>query len=136
MGRRSGEDRRASDQWVDEERRVESRRTRDRDAREKRQRVIQRVTLGVDYVFYLLYGLLGVRFVLALLGAAETAGFVQFIHGITNPFYAPFSGIVASPAIDGGTIEFSIIIALLAYFLLHLAIRGLLRLLAGDRVVP
>jgi uncharacterized protein YggT (Ycf19 family) len=73
--------------------------------------------------------------VLSLLGAAETAGFVQFIHGVTNPFYAPFGGIVATPAINGGMLDFPIVIALLAYFLLHLAVRGLLRLLAGERAV-
>jgi YggT family protein len=131
--RRTGEDRRVADAAVEEERRVEERRARDRAARDRRRRIVDQVTLGVDYAFYLLYGLLAVRFVLSLLGAAETAGFVQFIHGITNPFYAPFGGIVASPVVNGGVMDFPIIIALLAYFLLHLAIRGLLRLLAGDR---
>jgi YggT family protein len=133
--RRSGEERRVRDERVEEERRVEARRARDREAREKRLRIIDRMTLGVDYAFYLLYGLLAIRFVLSLLGAAETAGFVQFIHGITGPFYAPFSGIVASPTINGGVLDFPVVIALLAYFLLHLAVRGLLRLLAGDRTV-
>jgi YggT family protein len=133
--RRTGVDRRVREEEVAEERRVAARRARDREAREKRHRAIDRVTLGVDYVFYLLYGLLGVRFVLSLLGAAETAGFVQFIHGVTNPFYAPFGGIVATPAINGGMLDFPIVIALLAYFLLHLAVRGLLRLLAGERAV-
>lgn len=132
--RRSGADRRVVDEPVDEERRVEARRQRDRETRERRAYVLDRVTLGVDYLFYLLYGLLGIRFVLGLLGASEGAGFVQFIQGITGPFYAPFSGIVASPSINGGVIEFPIVIALLAYILLHLAVRGLLRLLAGDRV--
>lgn len=120
---------------VEEERRLEARRVRDREARARRQRIMDQATLGADYLFYLLYGLLGIRFVLSLLGAAETAGFVQFIHGITAPFYAPFSGIVATPAVNGGTFDFPIVIALLAYFLLHLAVRGLLRLLAGDRAV-
>lgn len=134
--RRGGEDRRVADEAVEEERRVEARRARDREARERRHRVIDRVTLGVDYAFYLLYGLLAVRFVLALLGAAETAGFVVFIQGITGPFYAPFSGIVSRPTINGGVIDFPLIIAVLAYILLHIAVRGLLRLLAGDRTVP
>jgi YggT family protein len=131
--RRTGEERRVRDERVAEERRLEARRTRDREARERRLRVLDRVTLGVDYAFYLLFGLLTVRFVLSLLGAAETAGFVQFIHGITGPFYAPFSGIVASPTINGGVLDFPVIIALLAYVLLHLAVRGLLRVVAGDR---
>lgn len=134
--RRTGDDRRVTGELVEEERRVAERRQRDRESRERRHHVIQRVTLGVDYVFYLLYGLLGIRFILSLLGAAETAGFVVFIHGMTDPFYAPFSGIVARPAINGGVLDFPLVIAVLAYALLHLAMRGLLRLLAGDRDVP
>lgn len=134
--RRTGDHRRVTGELVEEERRVAARRQRDRESRERRHHVIQRVTLGVDYVFYLLYGLLGIRFILSLLGAAETAGFVVFIHGMTNPFYAPFSGIVARPAINGGVLDFPLVIAVLAYALLHLAMRGLLRLLAGDRNVP
>jgi YggT family protein len=134
--RRTGEDRRVRDEQVEEERRVEARRARDRESRERRHRVIDRVTLAVDYAFFLLYGLLAVRFVLSLLGAAETAGFVVFIRGITDPFYAPFSGIVATPTINGGVLDFPLIIAVLAYILLHIAVRGLLRLIAGDRTVP
>lgn len=136
VGRRSGEDRRVADEAVEEERRIAARRQRDRERGERRAYIVQRVTLGVDYLFYLLYGLLGIRFVLSLLGAAETAGFVVFIQGITDPFYAPFSGIVARPAINGGVLDLSLVIALLAYVLLHIAVRGLLRLLAGDRSVP
>ncbi len=136
VGRRDGEDRRVREEPVDQDRRVEARRARDRDARDRRRNLIHRVTLGVDYLFYVLYGLLAVRFVLAVLGAAETAGFVQFIRGVTDPFYAPFSGIVGSPATNGGVLDFPLIIALLAYMLLHLAVRGLLRLLSGDRVAP
>jgi YggT family protein len=134
--RRTGEDRRVRDEQVEEERRVEARRARDRESRERRHRVIDRVTLAVDYAFFLLYGLLAVRFVLSLLGAAETAGFVVFIRGITDPFYAPFSGIVATPTINGGVLDFPLIIAVLAYILLHIAVRGLLRLIAGDRTIP
>jgi YggT family protein len=133
--RRSGGERRVVHERVEEERRVEPRRVGDREARDRRRYVLDRVTLGVDYLFYLLYGLLAIRFVLGLLGAAETAGFVQFIRGMTDPFYAPFSGIVASPTLNGGVMDFPIVIALLAYGLLHVAIRGLIRLLAGDRVV-
>jgi uncharacterized protein YggT (Ycf19 family) len=83
-----------------------------------------------------LYGLLGIRFVLALLGASETAGFVQFINALTNPFYAPFAGIVARPLVNGGVLDLPLVIALLAYLLLHVAVRGLLRLVAGERKAP
>ncbi|MGH7448673.1 MAG: YggT family protein [Longimicrobiales bacterium] len=135
VARRAGVERRVEQQPVTGERRVTVRRAEDvqrRDA-EQRRHILARVTQGVDYLFYLLYGLLGIRFVLTLLGASEQAGFVRFIHGLTDPFYTPFSGIITRPTVDGGLLDFPLLIALLAYALLHIAIRGLLRLLAGTR---
>jgi uncharacterized protein YggT (Ycf19 family) len=138
--RRDGVDRRVEDRPVEVERRVADRRAAAQqaaaEARERRSYVVARVTQGVDYLFYLLYGLLGIRFVLALLGASETAGFVQFVFGLTQPFYGPFAGIVARPALNGGVLDFPLLIAILAYALLHMAVRGLLRLVAGARTVP
>lgn len=139
--RRTGRERRVGDASVAEDRRVVERRVivdapTTVDAVGGRVYALARITQGVDYLFYLLYGLLGIRFVLALLGASEQAGFVQFVHGLTNPFYAPFSNIVARPAVNGGMLDFPLLIALLAYALLHLAVRGLLRLVAGARTAP
>jgi YggT family protein len=138
--RRTGVDRRVADHPVEVDNRVADRRAAElqarEDARERRYYVVGRVTQGVDYLFYLLYGLLATRFVLSLLGASEGAGFVQFIQGITNPFYAPFANIVARPAVNGGVLDFPLLIAILAYALLHLAVRGMLRIMAGARATP
>jgi uncharacterized protein YggT (Ycf19 family) len=138
--RRAGEDRRVAALPVDTERRMAERRAAEKqagiEARERRTYVVGRVTQGVDYLFYLLYGLLGIRFVLALLGASGQAAFVQFVNGLTQPFYGPFAGIVARPAVNGGVLDFPLLIAVLAYALLHMAVRGLLRLVAGTRPVP
>lgn len=99
-----------------------------------RSRGLARVSQIVDYLFFILYALLGLRFLLALLAARSTAGFVQFVVAITNPFYTPFRGIVASPSTDQGhTLLMPIVIAIIAYLLLHLAINGLLRLLAHRK---
>ncbi len=99
-----------------------------------RSRSAARVSQIIDYFFYLLYALLGMRFLLALLAARSTAGFVQFIVAVTDPFYAPFRGIVASPRTDQGhTLLLPIVIALIAYVILHLAINGLLRMLAHRK---
>ena len=87
----------------------------------------------LDYAFYVLYTLLGVRLVLALIAANSGNGFVQFISTITNPFYAPFRGIVSSPTTEGGnTLVFPIVIAMVVYAILHIAINGLLRMV-GNR---
>ena len=99
-----------------------------------RSRGLARVSQIVDYVFYVIYALLGMRFLLALLAARSSAGFVRFIVSATNPFYAPFRGIVASPSAEGGhTLLLPIVVALVAYVLLHLGIIGLLRLLAHRK---
>jgi uncharacterized protein YggT (Ycf19 family) len=99
-----------------------------------RSRGLARVSQVVDYIFYVIYALLGMRFLLALLAARSSAGFVQFIVSVTNPFYAPFRGIVSSPAIEGGhTLMLPIVVAIIAYILLHLGINGLLRLLAHRK---
>jgi uncharacterized protein YggT (Ycf19 family) len=99
-----------------------------------RARGVARISQIVDYLFFVLYALLGLRFLLALLAARSSAGFVQFIVAITDPFYRPFRGIVASPSTDGGhTLMLPLVIAIIVYLLLHLAINGLLRIFAHRK---
>jgi uncharacterized protein YggT (Ycf19 family) len=95
-----------------------------------RARSLARVSQVIDYIFYVGYALLAIRLLLALVAARSGAGFVQFITAVTNPLYAPFRGIVASPSADGYTLAFPIVIALVVYALLHAGIKGLLRLIA------
>ena len=112
----------AIDEVVDTEREVE------------RARGMARVSQVVDYIFYLIYGLLAIRLLLSLLAARSSAGFVQFIRAVTDPLYAPFRGIVASPTAEGGyTLALPIVIAIIVYALLHLGINGLLRLIAHRK---
>lgn len=100
----------------------------------ERGRGAARVSQIIDYIFYVIYALLALRFLLALLAARSTAGFVQFIVTVTNPFYSPFRGIVASPTAGGGhTLMVPLIIAIVVYLLLHLAINGLLRMIAHRK---
>ena len=100
----------------------------------ERSRGMARISQVVDYIFYVVYALLALRLILALLAARRSAGFVQFIHSITDPLYAPFRGIVGSPSIDGGfTLALPIIIAIVVYALLHAGINGLLRLFAHRK---
>ena len=88
----------------------------------------------VDYIFFVLYALLGLRFLLALLAARSGAGFVRFIVTVTDPFYRPFRGIVASPSTEGGhTLVLPLVIAIIVYLLLHLAINGVLRIIAHRK---
>ena len=100
----------------------------------QRSRGLARVSQIVDYIFYVIYALLGMRFLLALMAARSSAGFVQFIVAVSNPFYAPFRGIVASPSTDQGhTLLLPVVVAIISYVLLHLLINGLLRMLAHRK---
>ena len=100
----------------------------------ERARGMARVSQVIDYIFYLIYGLLAIRLLLALLAARSSAGFVQFIRAVTDPLYAPFRGIVGSPSVEGGyTLALPIVIAIIIYALVHLGINGLLRLIAHRK---
>ncbi len=95
----------------------------------ERGRVVARVSQVVDYLFFIVYGLLTIRLILELFAARESAGFVQFVKSATGPLYAPFRGIVPSPSTpEGFTLALPIVIALVVYLLLHLAVNGLLRM--------
>jgi uncharacterized protein YggT (Ycf19 family) len=112
----------AVDEVVDTEREVE------------RGRGAARVSQVIDYIFYIIYGLLGMRFLLNLLAANPSAGFAKFIVAITNPFYAPFRGIVNVPQTEeGNKLMLPIVVAIIAYVMLHLIINGLLRIVAHRK---
>jgi YggT family protein len=112
----------AIDEVVETEREVE------------RARGMARVSQVIDYIFYVIYALLAIRLLLALLAARPSAGFVQFIYTVTNPLYAPFREIVASPTAEGGyKLALPIVIAIIVYALLHAGINGLLRLIAHRK---
>jgi len=99
-----------------------------------RSRDAARISQYVDYTFYVIYSLLAIRLVLALIGARSASGFVQFINGVTYPFYVPFRGIVASPSADGFTLAVPVAIAIIVYMLVHKAVNGMLRLAAHRKV--
>ena len=99
-----------------------------------RGRVAARVSQIVDYIFFIIYGLLAIRLLLELFAARQSAGFYQFIRSATNPFYAPFRGIVASPSTpEGFTLALPVVVAIVVYMLLHLAINGILRIMAHRK---
>lgn len=92
-----------------------------------------RISQFLDYAFSLVYALLMIRLVLALIAANSSSGFVRFVRAVTDPFYAPFRGIVSSPSTDTGvTLVVPLGIALVVYLMLHLAVNGLLRMV-GHR---
>ena len=100
----------------------------------QRARVIARISQIVDYIFYLIYGLITLEIVLDLLGARETNSFYRFVERVNQPLLAPFRGLVSDPSNGRFQLRLSYVIALIVYILLHLAVNGLLRLVAHRKV--
>lgn len=93
-----------------------------------------RISQFVDYVFYVIYALLAVRIGLALMAGNPEAGFYRFIRAVTAPLYAPFRGIVESPTDPSGhTLALPLVVAIVVYVLCHLAINGVLRMMAQRK---
>jgi uncharacterized protein YggT (Ycf19 family) len=99
-----------------------------------RGRTAARVSQVVDYLFYIIYGLIGLQFVLRLMGARPGNGFVQFVAGVSWPLLAPFERIVGTPSVGAFQIQLSYLLALLVYILLHIAINGVFRIIAYRKV--
>lgn len=72
--------------------------------------------------------LIAIRFVLLLLGANQSAGFVNFIYSVTNVLVAPFVGIFGQPTFGQFTFEWSSVLAVIVYSLIAWGIVKLLTL--------
>jgi len=99
----------------------------------RRARVFARIRQVVDFVFYVVYALIGIEIVLELIGARERAGFKHVMNTITAPLLGPFRDLVSDPSIGRFQFMASWVVALLAYLLVHVAIRALIRLFAQRR---
>ena len=98
-----------------------------------RGRAAARVSQVVDYVFYLIYALIGLEIILELLGARETNTFKNFIDALTGPLLMPFRTLMPDLANGRFQLKISYLVALFVYILLHMAINGLLRMLAHRK---
>jgi uncharacterized protein YggT (Ycf19 family) len=99
-----------------------------------RARGVARVSQIIDYVFYVIYGIVSLEIILELLGARDSAGFKRFVDTLASPFVAPFRGLMPDPSSGPFHLMLSYIMALVAYLLLHLAVNGLLRMFVHRKV--
>lgn len=72
--------------------------------------------------------LLTLRIVLQLLGANDSAGFVNFIYTISQPFAQPFYGMFPEPTRGVSTLDVSSIFGIIIYALLAWGITKLITL--------
>ncbi|MGH9769041.1 MAG: YggT family protein [Blastocatellia bacterium] len=99
----------------------------------ERSKLIARVSQVIGYLFYLIYGLISLQIILDLLGARRGNGFRNFIDTLCAPLLAPFNSLMPSVGSGSFQLRLSYVFALVVYLLLHMAINGLLRLLAHRK---
>lgn len=95
-------------------------------------RPLYRSTQVVWYAFYVIETILLFRFALRLIGANTGAAFTQFVYALSSPFIAPFRNIVGNLRVFGSAVEWSTLIAMVAYWVLAW---GIVRLIAMNRPV-
>ncbi|WP_394833967.1 YggT family protein [Pendulispora rubella] len=82
----------------------------------------------VNFAFFCVYAMLFARFVVEYVRANEQIRFVQYVHRYTEPLYRPFRGLLpVLPDPGGHPLVLSILAAMLAFFVVHVVVRGLLR---------
>ncbi len=106
---------------------------RDTEVEVRRASTAARFSQIIDYLFYVIYGLISLEIIFDLLGARRTNGFRNLIDALSSPFLAPFKNLFPDPVSGRFQIRFSYIAALMIYLLLHLAINGLLRMVAHRK---
>ena len=87
----------------------------------------------VDYVFFVIYGLIGLEIALELFGARQASVFKRFLDAVTFPVLAPFRGLMPDPTLGSAQLMLSYVVAMVVYVLLHWALNGLLRLFAQRK---
>ncbi len=109
------------------------------------QRQTKRDTTGYQTASYLIYFifavldvLLAFRFVLQLLGANPSSGFVDFIYNLSAIFVTPFIGIfnesLARGAVTTSVFEPATLIAIVVYGLVAWGIVTLIKVISGRQV--
>lgn len=101
---------------------------------------VSRFTKFMWLVASILTALITFRFVLKMLAANPTNGFVDLMYKLTDVLVMPFIGIVGTPALgNGGVIDMPSVFAIVVYGLITAAIVTLFRILfastSGSRQV-
>ncbi len=80
---------------------------------------IYRYTQIVRYILGIIEVLLAFRFILKFLGANTGAGFTKFIYSVTYPLAKPFISVFnKTQIVEGSTIEWGTLLAILVYWIL------------------
>jgi uncharacterized protein YggT (Ycf19 family) len=97
-----------------------------------RRLAASRLTQLVNWVFGLIEGLVAIRLILKGLGANPSAGFAEFIYGITTPLVGPFLGLFTNPTYQNSVLDLGSIVALMVYALVAWLLGRLVWILVGE----
>jgi YGGT family len=92
-----------------------------------------RIIQGIWLVTSVVAVMLGIRFLLKLLGGSSQAGFVTFMYNITQPLVAPFHGIFNTTVQGRSILEPESLVAIVIYALIGWGIVSMIRLMARPR---
>ncbi|MBK7995021.1 MAG: YggT family protein [Blastocatellia bacterium] len=98
-------------------------------------KTLSRISQVVDYIFYIFYGIIGLEIMLELFGARDANKFKQFLDTISAPLVAPFNGLMPNISLGVFQLMLSYIVAIIVYWLFHLAIKGLFKLMLHKKAV-
>ncbi len=93
-----------------------------------RARAAARVSQIVDFIFYVIYSLIGLQILLELMGARRGNGFRSMVETLTSPFLSPFESLIQSVGAGRFQLQLSYVIALIVYILIHVGINSILRM--------
>lgn len=88
----------------------------------------------VSLLFGILAVLIGLRILLLLLVANQSNAIVDFVYNVTEPFVAPFRGILSIETVSPGgasVLDVGAVVALVGWLLVYLLVMAILGL--GDR---
>lgn len=77
--------------------------------------------------------LIGIRFVLKLLGASLQSGFVTFIYGLTGALVAPFRAIFPATTGPASTVDVAALVAIVIYALVGWGVVSVVKLITAPR---
>jgi len=106
-------------------------------AAERRMNIFQ-ITRLIWTILAVIEILLGVRFMLKLIGANAASGFGSFIYGVTGIFVAPFTGLLSFWSSGDSILEVTTLVAMAIYALVFwgiVRIMGMVLERSGARTV-
>jgi len=98
-----------------------------------RYRAIGALSAVVNFVFAIIYLIIGSRILLEVIGANDANRFKQFVDRLSAPLLAWFNGLLPDLRFESFVLPLSFIFALVVYAVVHYGIRRILFAIAYPR---